>query len=111
MTEESIYGEKFRDENFQMKHTEQLGGLLRSFKGMSCSRLRKGLLSMANSGPHTNGSQWLGSKLRDDGVWRGSLEVLYHCEADAPFGREARGLWQSHQRLCRLTHQLPCRVA
>ncbi|KAJ5114069.1 hypothetical protein N7456_002603 [Penicillium angulare] len=70
----SIYGEKFADENFSVKHT------------------RPGLLSMANAGPNTNGSQffittvvtsWLDGKhvvfgeVADDS----SLQVVKEIEA------------------------------
>ena len=73
----SIYGNKFEDENFKLKHTEP------------------GLLSMANAGPNTNGSQFFITTVVTswlDGKVTKGLDVVKAVEAvgSSPSGKTSK---------------------
>jgi len=89
---ESIYGTTFRDENFKIKHT------------------KPGLLSMANAGKHTNGSQffittaktkWLDGKHVVFGKVVKGMDVVRKLESKgSKSGKTTERVWIANCGVC-----------
>ncbi|KAF3570071.1 hypothetical protein F2Q69_00061931 [Brassica cretica] len=108
---ESIYGDKFADENFKLKHTGP-GNALNVPLNVSENLIHKaygaefangsfsGVLSMANSGPNSNGSQffittvttnWLDGHHVVFGKVLSGMEVVRKIEAQGQSSGEPKG--------------------
>lgn len=71
----SIWGAKFDDENFKLKHTGPVRSFSSSIKNVSLTSRLQGVLSMANAGRNTNGSQFFITTVKT--AWLDGKHVVF----------------------------------